>query len=108
MYLQKVVIAAILLIAATACSLPPQLSTSLDAPYQPMPDLFGYQTSTQRLDSPDGQWTAETLVAVPADNGATTLRNYYQQLTVARTDGSQQFFPIRVWSPFGLGYEYPV
>lgn len=70
-------------------------------------DRAVYDLSIQQLASPDGQWQAEALVALPgrqSDDG----RNYYQQLTIARTDGKQQYTPLRIWSPYGLGYDYPV
>lgn len=101
MNLHRIVVAIVLLIAVAACS--PLIRPSV----QLTPDLTGYTTSTQTLNSPDGQWTAEALVALPNRDGNVDSRTYYQQLTIARADGSQRFAPLRIWSPYGLGYDYP-
>ncbi|MEZ4865253.1 MAG: hypothetical protein R3C14_28305 [Caldilineaceae bacterium] len=66
-----------------------------------------YQTSTQTLASPDGRWLAEVDVALPNESSNNAPLDYYQQLTISRVDGSQRFAPLRLWSPFGLGWDAP-
>lgn len=76
--------------------------------YDSLPlDQTVYDLSTQMLRSPDGEWQAEAVVALPGINSGNGY-TYYQQLTIARTDGSQQYMPLRVWTPYGLGYDYPM
>lgn len=53
--------------------------------------------------SPDGQWRAESMAAFPADRD-----EYYQRLTVTRSDGQVSWTPVETWSPMGLGYTVAV
>ncbi len=72
------------------------------------PDLSNTDITTQTLASPDGTWIAEVIVAWPKPSNQPSQRNYYQQLSIRSADGSARFDPIRLWSPAGLGYTYPV
>jgi hypothetical protein len=54
--------------------------------------------------SPDGAWVARGLAAFP-EGGAG--HRYYTQLTVARSDGSQEWTVIDAWSELALGYTIP-
>ncbi len=53
--------------------------------------------------SPDGEWRAESVVAFPDDRD-----EYYQRLTVTRTDGRAAWTPVETWSHMGLGYTVAV
>ena len=72
------------------------------------PDLSNTDITTQTLASPDGEWLAEVILAWPKPSNTPRQSEYYQQLSIRRADGSARFEPIRLWSPAGLGYTYPV
>ncbi len=71
-------------------------------------DLSNTDITTQTLASPDGMWIAEVILAWPKPSNTPRQSEYYQQLSIRRAGGSERFDPIRLWSPAGLGYTYPV
>jgi hypothetical protein len=70
----------------------------------PTPVLAAMHREEWTQHSPNGQWTAIGLAALPPNGEGTGL---YTRLEVARVDGSQTWVPVDTWGPWGLGYTVP-
>lgn len=67
------------------------------------PVLAAMEREEWSQSSPDGQWVATGLAALPTKGG----HEYYTRLQVARVDGTQTWTPVDTWGPTGLGYTIP-
>jgi len=70
-------------------------------------DLAGMDVSRWTSESPDGQWTAEFIMAFPKTNIDGYLPMYYTGLIVRHADGKRQWTIIDEWARMGLGLPYP-
>jgi len=70
----------------------------------PPPDLSKMDVREWSSTSPDGAWVARGLAAFPKNSGG---NRYYTRLTVARSDGSQEWPVVESWSELALGYTTP-
>lgn len=86
-------------------------SATTAAPTQDWAEMRIYrQTST----APDGQWTAEFIMAFPEEDtyeedayGEGSLPLFYTGLIVRSTDGNKEWRIIDEWAEEGLGISYP-
>lgn len=86
--------------APTPTAIPPNETATPVAETAPVPDALETRATSM---SPDGEWRAESAVAFPDDRD-----EYYQRLTVTRTDGQTAWTPVETWSHMGLGYTVAV
>ncbi len=68
------------------------------------PDLSKMDVREWSSTSPDGTWVARGLAAFPKGGEGS---RYYTRLTVARSDGSQEWTVVENWSELALGYTTP-
>ncbi len=84
--------------------------TATPAPWgMPTPDLAAMRVERLTSTSPDGDWIAETTIALPDEIGYVggSLSRMYTGLTVRRTDGKVTWTVVDKWETFGLGWSYP-
>lgn len=71
----------------------------------PSPDLGEMDVRDEwNSTSPDGAWSARGLAAFPESG---EVDRYYTRLTVARSDGTQEWTVVDAWSELALGYTTP-
>ncbi|HXF68317.1 MAG TPA: hypothetical protein VNK89_00790 [Thermoflexus sp.] len=69
------------------------------------PNLANFRIERRSFTSPNGEWEAQTVVALPAVSDTAT--RYYVQLKVSKTDGTIEWIIVDKWSEWGLGYTIP-
>jgi len=70
------------------------------------PNLLDFQVDTRSFTSPDGEWTAQVIVALPVSSDA-AVSSYYTQLKVSKRDGTTEWVIVDEWAEWGLGYTIP-
>lgn len=71
------------------------------------PNLANFQIEMWSSTSPNGEWKAQTVVALPVISDTTVTSYYYAQLKVSKMDGTAEWVIVDEWSEWGLGYTIP-
>ena len=92
----------------TATSVPTKMPTErATAAPTATPEFTDWDSETWASVSPDGEWIAQAMAALPIVHGTYVSENYYTQLKVTSIDKTVEWTVVDEWSPWGLGYTTP-
>ena len=98
-------------VVPTIALMPTEGSTALLTPITgtptATPNFADFQVDRWSSVSPDGEWKAQVIVALPTISDTAISSNYYTQLKVSKMDDTTEWVIVDEWSEWGLGYTIP-